>query len=616
MLSASFHPTIRQWFQEKFQHPSQPQEMGWAPIREGRHTLIAAPTGTGKTLAAFLSAIDSLFRQGEALADTTQVLYISPLKALGNDVQKNLQGPLCELKEMDPTLPEVRVLVRSGDTLPAARSAMRKRPPHILVTTPESFYILLTSDGGRSMLRTVRAVIVDEIHALCGDKRGAHLALSLERLDSLADSPPQRIGLSATQKPLQDVGRLLVGAGREVALVDVGHRRAMDLGVEIPDSPLSAVCSHEMWDEIYKRMAALIQEHRTTLIFVNTHKLAERVAARLSDVLGKDQVTSHHGSLSRERRLEAQQRLKSGSLRALVATASLELGIDIGEVDLVIQVGVTPSIATFLQRVGRSGHALSRTPKGRIFPLTRDELVCSAALVHSVRNGELDRTPQPRRPLDILAQQIVASCVPEPWEESALFASLTRAWPYRELSREEFDAVVRLHTQGRLALLHRDGVNQRLRATRRARLISLTSGAAIPDTADYQVLLEPEGTLIGSVHEDFAVEATVGDIFQLGNASWKILKVEPGIVRVADAQGTPPSLPFWLGEAPARTPELSSSITRIRTLGHEPEWLMREAGLSQAAAEQLAEYVAEGARALGGVPSQECVILERFFDES
>ena len=616
MQVLNFHPTIAKWFEAQFGRPSLPQERGWPLIREGRHTLIAAPTGTGKTLAAFLSAIDLLIRQGPDLADTTQVLYLSPLKALGNDVQKNLQGPLTELMAMDASLPEVRVLVRSGDTLPAARAAMNKRPPHILVTTPESFYILLTSDSGRRMLRTVRTVIVDEIHALCGDKRGAHLALSLERLDSLADSPPQRIGLSATQKPLQEVGQLLVGTGREVALVDVGHRRELDLGVEIPDSPLSAVCSHEMWDEIYKRMAALIQEHRTTLIFVNTRKLAERVAARLTDVLGKDQVTSHHGSLSRERRLDAEQRLKSGSLRALVATSSLELGIDIGDVDLVIQVGVTPSIATFLQRVGRSGHALSRTPKGRLFPLTRDELVCSAALVHSARSGELDRTPQPRRPLDILAQQIVAACVPEPWEEASLFARLTRAWPFRDLSREDFDAVVRLHTQGRLALLHRDGVNRRLRATRRARITALTSGGAIPDTADYQVRLEPEGTLIGSVHEDFAVEASVGDIFQLGNASWKILKVEPGIVRVADAQGTPPSLPFWLGEAPARTPELSASITRIRSLGREPQWLMREAGLSEGAALQLAEYVEEGAKALGEVPSQECVILERFFDES
>jgi ATP-dependent helicase Lhr and Lhr-like helicase len=613
MIPSTFHPTVRRWFEGRFEQPSEPQEMGWPLIRQGRHTLIAAPTGTGKTLAAFLWAIDSLIRQGEELPDATQVLYVSPLKALGNDVQKNLQGPLSELRALDSSLPEVRVLVRSGDTLPAARAAMRKRPPHILVTTPESLYILLTSQGGRAMLGAVRTVIVDEIHAMCANKRGAHLALSLERLEALTASPPQRIGLSATQKPLEEVGHLLAGSGREVALVDVGHRRTMDLAVEIPESPLSAVCSHETWDEIYRRMATLIQEHRTTLLFVNTRKLAERVAARLTEVLGKEQVTSHHGSLSRERRLDAEQRLKSGSLRALVATASLELGIDIGEVDLVIQVGVTPSIATFLQRVGRSGHALSRTPKGRIFPLTRDELVCSAALLHAVRSGDLDRTPLPRRPLDILAQQVVAACVAETWEEDALFATLTRAWPYRELSRGDFEAVVRLHSQGRLALLHRDGVQRRLRATRRARLTALTSGGAIPD---YQVLLEPEGTLIGSVHEDFAVEATVGDIFQLGNASWKILKVEPGIVRVADAQGAPPSLPFWLGEAPARTEELSEAISRVRIEGQRVEWLIEAAGLTEPAARQLAEYVASGAKALGAVPSRHCIVLERFFDES
>ena len=611
-----FHPTLRQWFERQFGAASPPQEQGWPPIRAGQHTLIAAPTGTGKTLAAFLSAIDSLIRQGDTLPDITQVLYLSPLKALGNDVQKNLQGPLDELRAQDPSLPEVRVLVRSGDTLPAARTAMRKRPPHILVTTPESLYILLTSDGGRAMLRTVRTVIVDEIHAICGDKRGSHLALSLERLEALTSSPPQRIGLSATQKPLESVGHLLVGAGRDCALVDVGHRRAMDLAVEIPDSPLTTVCSHEMWDEIYRRMAKLIQEHRTTLIFVNTRKLAERVAARLTQVLGKDQVTSHHGSLSRERRLDAERRLKAGSLRALVATASLELGIDIGDVDLVIQVGVTPSIATLLQRVGRAGHALSRTPKGRLFPLTRDELVCAAALLHAVRHGELDRTPQPRCPLDILAQQLVAACVPETWDEDDLFAALTRAWPYRELSRKDFDSVVRLHSQGRLALLHRDGVRKRLRATRRARITALTSGGAIPDTADYQVLLEPEGALIGSVHEDFAVEANVGDIFQLGNASWKILKVEPGIVRVTDAQGAPPSLPFWLGEAPARSAELSDAVSRIRKQGRDPHWLESEAGLSEPAARQVSEFVEAGARALGAVPTRECVILERFFDES
>jgi len=616
MALQDFHPTIRRWFLERFGVPSPPQAEGWPAIRAGRHTLIAAPTGTGKTLAAFLWAIDDLVRHGETLRDATQVLYISPLKALGNDVQRNLQAPLAEIRDLDPSLPEVRVLVRSGDTPPAARTAMRKRPPHILVTTPESFYILLTSDGGRSMLRTVRTVIVDEIHAVSGDKRGAHLALSLERLESLTGSSPQRIGLSATQKPLGDVARLLAGEGRDCALVDAGHHRAIDLAIEVPESPLATVCSHETWEEIYERMADLIREHRTTLVFVNTRKLAERVAARLTGVLGEGLVTSHHGSLARARRLEAEQLLKSGALRALVATASLELGIDIGSVDLVIQVGVTPSIATLLQRVGRAGHALSRTPKGRIFPLTRDELVCAAALLDTVRRAELDRTPQPPKPLDILAQQIVAACVPEVWEEEALFKMMTRAWPYRTLSREDFDAVVRLHCGDRLALLHRDGVHGRLRATRRARITALTSGGAIPDTADYQVRLEPEGTPVGSVHEDFAVEANVGDIFQLGNASWQILKVEPGLVRVADARGAPPTLPFWLGEAPARTPELSVAVARVRTLGRDPAWLTSEVGLSQAAAQQLSDYLTAGARALGAVPTQECVILERSFDES
>jgi ATP-dependent Lhr-like helicase len=611
-----FHPALQNWFSERFGAPSPPQLQGWPRIRAGGHVLIAAPTGTGKTLAAFLWAIDSLIRQGDNLPDATQVLYVSPLKALGNDIQLNLQAPLSALREKDVSLPEIRVLVRSGDTSSAQRTAMTKRPPHILVTTPESLYILLTSEGGRAMLRTVRTVIVDEIHALCGDKRGSHLALSLERLDALAEHPPQRIGLSATQKPLEDVGRLLAGVGRECALVDVGHRREIDLAVEIPESPLATVCAHEVWDEIYRRMAVLIQEHRTTLVFVNTRKLAERVAARLTELLGKDCVTSHHGSLSRERRLDAERRLKEGSLRALVATASLELGIDIGDVDLVIQVGVTPSIATLLQRVGRSGHALARRPKGRIFPLTRDELVCATALLVSIRQGALDRTPQPRRPLDILAQQIVAACVAETWQEDSLFEALSRAWPYRDLSREDFEAVIQLHSRGRLALLHRDGVGRRLLATRRARLAAITGGGAIPDNADYQVRLEPEGTLIGSVNEDFAIESTVGDIFQLGNASWKVLKVDPGIMRVADAQGAPPNLPFWLGEAPARTVELSSAVALVRARGGDPRWLVEEAGLSDAAADQVAQYVSEGAKALGAVPTRERVILERFFDES
>src|SRR5712671_4314477 len=606
MSLATFHPVVARWFAERVGSPSPAQAEGWPRIQSGGHTLIAAPTGSGKTLAAFLWAIDGLLRQGEALPDETQVLYVSPLKALSNDVQKNLQAPLAELSLLDASFAPVRVLVRTGDTPASERASMGRRPPHVLVTTP----------GGRKILRTVRTVIVDEIHAVAGSKRGAHLALSLERLEALTDLPPQRIGLSATQKPITDVAELLVGVGRECAVVDVGHRRALDLGIEITDSPLATVCSHEQWDEITARMADLILAHRTTLVFVNTRKLAERIAARLTAALGEEQVTSHHGSLSRERRLDAERRLKQGSLRALVATASLELGIDIGDVDLVLQVGVTPAIAVFLQRVGRSGHGLDRVPKGRIFPLTQDELVTAAALLDAVRSGELDRTPMPRRSLDVLAQQIVASCAPETWEEARLYEMIRRAWPYRDLSREEFDDVVRLHTQGRGALLHRDGVNGKLRATRRAAITALTSGGAIPDTGQYRVVVEPEGTFVGTLDEDFAVESSGGDIFQLGNASWRVLKVEPGTVRVADAHGAPPTVPFWLGEAPARTRELAAAVGRVRLEGRNAEWLARDLRLSSAAAVQLADYLNEGERSLGTIPTPRRVVLERFFDES
>src|SRR5262245_10683998 len=418
-----FLPVIERWFAEKFGEPSPPQREGWPKIQSGQNVLIAAPTGSGKTLAAFLSSIDALMRQGPYLPNETQVLYVSPLKALSNDIRKNLQGPLEQIEALDPFLPAIRVVVRTGDTTQSERNSMIRRPPHILVTTPESLYILLTSNSGRSMLKSVKTVIVDEIHSMARDKRGSHLALSLQRLEALAGKV-QRIGLSATQKPLEDVAHFLVGPDRDCALVDVGTFREVDLGIELPKSPLSAVCSHETWEEIYERVAQLIQEHRTTLIFVNTRKLAERISGRLTKVLGDDQVSCNHGSLSKERRLKVEHSLKEGKLHALVAIAAIELGIDIGDVDLVIQIGAAKSIAVFLQRIGRSGHALRKKPKGRVFPLTIDELLEAEALLGCVRKGILDRTPQPPKPLDILAQQIVASCVAQEWTEDALLQNI------------------------------------------------------------------------------------------------------------------------------------------------------------------------------------------------
>ncbi len=614
-----FHPAVRTWFETNLGEATPPQRQGWPAIRSGANVLIAAPTGTGKTLSAFLCAIDALVKQGPYLGDGTQVLYVSPLKALSNDIQKNLEVPLSGIAAMDAFVPRIRVSVRTGDTIASERARMVRKPPHILVTTPESLYILLNSAGGRLMLKTVRTVIIDEIHALAGNKRGAHLALSLERLEALAGStgPVQRIGLSATQKPLSAIADFLVGVDRACTVVDAGHLRHLDLGIEVPQSPLEAIGSHQIWSEHYERMVTLISEHRTTLVFVNTRKLAERLALRLSERMGTEHVACHHGSLSKERRFDAEQRLKAGKLKVLVATASLELGIDIGDVDLVLQIGSPRTIAAFLQRVGRAGHGIHRTPKGRIFPLTLDELVESAALIRAVQAKELDRIPQPLQPLDLLAQQIVAACVSEAWSEDALYACLRRAWPYRELTRADFDAVVALHTDGRRALLHHDGVNRRLRAAKRAPLVAVTSGGAIPDNANLQVREDPGDTLVGTLDEDFSLESSPGDTFQLGNTSWRILRVDgrAGVVRVANAQGAPPTIPFWLGEAPGRSRELSSAVGHVREDCDGSGW-GTAFGLAAGGASQLHAYLSAGKSALGAVPSSTMVIAERFFDDS
>jgi ATP-dependent Lhr-like helicase len=615
----SFHPTIARWFAERLGQPSAPQQLAWPRIRAGEHVLVAAPTGTGKTLAAFLHALDGLLQHGPGLPDELQVVYVSPLRALANDVQKNLLAPLAELRELDPSLPEVRVLVRSADTPARERAAMQKRPPHILVTTPESLYILATSPRGRALLGTARTLILDEIHSLAGSKRGSHLALTCERLERLVAQRGghlQRIGLSATQRPIATTARLLVGPARPCAVVDVGHRRELDLGLEVPGAPLETVCATETWHEIVARIADLVGEHRTTLVFVNTRKLAERVAARLAERIGREAVTSHHGSLAKARRLDAEQRLKRGELKALVATNSLELGIDVGDVDLVVQIGATPTIAAFLQRVGRAGHSLGKVPKGRLFPLTRDDLVAAAALLWAVQHGELDRVQPPTAPLDVLAQQLVAIAANETLAEAELFALVRQSAPFAELPRERFDAVLAMHATGRRALLHRDPVHGTVRGTRRARLTAITCGGAIPDVADWKVVVDGDDTPVGTVHEDFAIESSVGDVFQLGATSWQIQRIGSGTLRVREAPGAPPSLPFWIAEGPSRSAELSRAVGQVREHGGDPDWLHRECGLDGAASAQLVAYLQAGREALGAVPTPDCLVLERFFDDT
>lgn len=665
-----FHPAVQAWFARTFPDGATPAQLdAWPAIAAGGHVLIAAPTGSGKTLAAFLAAIDSLARQGAEgrLADAVQVVYVSPLKALSNDIQRNLEEPLAGIsREMighGAQAPAIRAAVRTGDTSQTERAMMRRTPPHILVTTPESLYLLLTSGSGREMLQGVRTVIVDEIHAVAQSKRGSHLALTLERLCANASQPVQRIGLSATQKPIEEMAQFLVGKGDRFifprtapqgslplgdpadekinlspfpTIVNSGHVRERDINLVMPGAPLEAVMSGEVWATVYDQLAGLINEHHTTLIFANTRRMVERVSRHLAERLGEEHVAAHHGSLSKETRFDAEQRLKGGKLKVMVATASLELGIDIGDVELVCQLGTPRSISVFLQRVGRANHSVSGVPKGRIFPSSRDELIDCTALLDSVRRGELDRLKIPEHPLDVLSQQIVAEVSAREYGEDELFDLVRRAYPYRNLERKDFDAVVRMLAEGidtkrgrRGTYLHRDAVNQRLRGRKGARLTAITCGGAIPDNADYQVILEPAGTFVGTLNEDFAIESLAGDVFQLGNTSYRVLRVEAGRVRVEDAKGQPPSIPFWLGEAPARTDELSASVSRLRadieallpevtaeSVARAIDIVEERYHLPRPAAHQLVEYLAGAKAVLTRLPTLRTLVFERFFDES
>jgi ATP-dependent Lhr-like helicase len=618
-----FDPLVAEWFSTKFGQPTEPQIAGWPEIQTGSNVLISAPTGSGKTLAAFLIALDGLVRAARtgSLADETHVLYVSPLKALSNDVRKNLEIPLAEIaalaEQRGISLTPIRTAVRTGDTPASERQKMRKEAPHILVTTPESFYILLTAERSRKMLEDVRTVIVDEIHAVADDKRGSHLALSLARLSALTKQPPQRIGLSATVRPIEDVAAFLAPATR---IVNVGHKRDMDLAVEIPNDELGAVCTSEMWEGIYDRIAAHILRERTTIVFVNTRRLSERVAFALSTRLGPQAVLPHHGSLSRTLRLDAEQKLKSGELRAVVATASLELGIDIGTVDLAIQIGSPRSIAVALQRIGRSGHWVGAKPRGILFPTTRDELIECAALIEGVRAGDLEQIAIPENALDILAQQIIAETSCRPWDEPELLDLIHSTYPYRNLSTSDYEAILTMLSEGiatsrgrSAALIHRDQVNHRIRGRRSARLAAITSGGAIPESTAYAVIEEPEGRVVGAIDEDFAVESLVGDVFLLGTHSWRVRHVGQGKVRVEDAHGAAPSIPFWLGEAPGRSIELSGAVSRVRTALTQDA---RVSGLEESAVRQATEYIRAGVESLGALPSVHTVIAERFFDES
>ena len=648
-----FHFLVREWFERRFGQPSRAQELGWPAIGAGTDVLLCAPTGSGKTLAAFMWSINRLVSEAEsgALRDEVSVLYVSPLKALANDIRLNLEEPLEGVRaaavEHKLELAPIRAGLRTGDTAAHERGAMLRRPPHILVTTPESLFILLTSPRFREKLRAVRYVIVDELHALAGNKRGAHLAITLERLERMVRNfgapRPTRIGLSATLNPIENLASFLAGAEivgherrpRPFRIIRADDRpRAIDLKVLAPGPELGPLATHRHWEAAYDRIAELVREHRTTLVFTLSRRLAERVALNLQKRLGADAVMAHHGSLGRAERFDAEQRLKRGELKALVATSSLELGIDVGAVDLVCQIDSPKSISAAIQRIGRSGHALGATPKGRLFALTIDDLIECAAAVHAIRSGLLDAVEIPSECMDVAAQQIVAIAAEDnEIRESDLLNLLRGAHSFAKLDASELRRLleelaaeigggsVRAHPK-----IFYDRTGRRVRARRGARLAAITSGGTIPESGNYDVVIESQNRKIGDIEEDFAQESSRGDVFALGSMPWQIQRISRGRLMVEPAPGMAPTLPFWLNEGAGRTAALSSEVCKLRReiaarfdesapdAQSAARWLEEECALDESGAVQAVAYVRRGLAALGAIPDEHTIVAERFFD--
>ncbi|HEY8798235.1 MAG TPA: DEAD/DEAH box helicase, partial [Candidatus Dormibacteraeota bacterium] len=618
-----FAPATREWFQGAFAAPTPVQERGWKEVAAGRHVLMAAPTGSGKTLAAFLWCIDRLTTEvPPPEAERCRVLYVSPMKALAHDVDRNLRSPLIgishHMQSLGQVAPDISVAIRTGDTPADVRRSMERHPPDILITTPESLYLLLTSNA-RRILASVRWLIVDEIHSVAATKRGSHLALSLERLCALTKVEPHRIGLSATQRPLEEVARFLGGTSREVAIVDAGRLKTMEVTVEVPVDDMARLSVEDdngrpagsIWPAIYPRLLTLIKEHRSTIVFVNSRRLAERLAARINELAGEELVLAHHGSIAREQRLLIEDQLKAGVVRGLIATSTLELGIDMGAVDLVLQVEAPPSVAAGIQRVGRAGHSVGEVSRGIVIPNFRGGLLESAAVVEGMLEGRIESTTVPRKPLDVLAQQIVAMCAMDEWSVDELAVVVRRAYPYSDLGPLALESVLdmlsgRYPSDDFAELRPRivwDRVAGTLRGRAGAQRLAVTNPGTIPDRGLYTVNLVEDGRRVGELDEEMVYETRVGETFVLGASTWRIAEITPSQVLVTPAPGEPGKIAFWKADTPSRPVELGSAlgkmIRELRAAGPEvaAKRLRERAGFDDRAIKNLLAYLDEQAAA-------------------